>query len=124
MRNPIPSIVLFGALALSSSAVMSAQNVNRPAAREAPIARRLALTHDQQIQFRAINRDRKQQVNEVKADPSLSPRMKHEKIKDIHAAAETKIRSILNQNQLDEYDQFKRERQQKAADARDMATPQ
>lgn len=125
MKNQIPALLLFcAALAAASPAAVQAQSSNSPAVRPMPLARRLALTHDQQIQFRAINRERKQQVAAIQADASLSPHVKHEKIKEIHATSENKIRGILNQNQLDEYEQIKRERRQKAVDLRDTSIPQ
>jgi hypothetical protein len=96
---------------------------NRPISRDTPrIAQRLALTHDQLIQFHAINHDRKTQLGAVQSDPSLSPHARHQKIKEIHAVAEAKLRGLLNQNQLDEYDQIKRERMEQRKLKRDTIT--
>jgi len=84
---------------------------------------RLALTKDQAVQFRAINRDRKEQVTAAQADQTLSPSARKQKIRSIHAAAETKIRAILNENQLTEYDQIKREHHEQAVRNRQSALP-
>ncbi len=87
------------------------------------LRQRLALTKDQAIQFRAINRDRKEQVTAAQADQSLSPSARKQKIRSIHAAAETKIRAILNENQLAEYDQIKNERHEKSVRNHETALP-
>jgi hypothetical protein len=92
-------------------------------ARRPRLAQRLALSRDQLIQFRGINKDRKTQVDAVQADASLSPQVRRQKIKAIHADAESKVRGMLNQNQLEEYDQIKRERHEEAVRRRETDPP-
>ena len=87
------------------------------------LRQRLALTKEQAVQFRAINRDRKEQVTAAQTDASLSPSARKQKIRSIHAAAEMKIRAILNENQLTEYDQIKREHHEQAVRNHQTALP-
>jgi hypothetical protein len=126
MTNPLRSFVLcslFAATALFAGPQQPPPE-QPPVQRTAvPLRQRLALSRDQQAQFRAINQDRKAQVNAVQADTSLSPSARRQKIKEIHAAAETKLRGMLNENQLAEYDQIKRERREQGLRNRQTALP-
>jgi hypothetical protein len=127
MTNPIRMFILCAGLATSVIAFASPQQSPGDAKPLPPetqrLAQRLALTHDQKIQLRTINQDRKTQLNAVQADASLSPHARRQKVKDIHADAEGKIRGMLNQSQLEEYDQIKRERQEQRARQHDTTTP-
>jgi hypothetical protein len=126
MKNPIRLFLLGGALSTSIvfATLQQSQGDPKPIQRDTPSLRqRLALTRDQQVQFRAINKDRKAQLDAVQADTSLTPSTRKQKVKEIHGAAETKIRAMLNQNQLDEYDQIKRERREAAIRKRETTTP-
>jgi protein CpxP len=87
------------------------------------LRQRLALTRDQQIQIRAINRDRKAQFAAVQSDSSLSPSDRKQKNKAIHRDAETKIRAILTEDQRAEYDQIKREHREQTLRNRETALP-
>ena len=129
MKTFFPSLFLCAALSASimSAAPQQSSDSTKPLPRiNDPLFVRLAMSHEQKAQYHAISRDRKMQIDAALADSTLSPRARREKIRDIRAAAETRIRSILNQNQLDEYDQLKRERQERVIGRRDttMATPQ
>ncbi len=113
-----PFLVLFAVLSTSVVILATPQQQSpdsRPLAPVTPpLAKRLALSHDQQIQFKAIHKDQKAQLDAVQADASLTPQARRQKTKEIHAETESKIRAMLNQNQLDEYDQIKRERREAA----------
>ncbi len=116
MKNLLRS--LFLCIALSAFVTLAAPQQSpsdpKPATtRENPLYQRLALSREQKAQLHAINRERKAQIEAAEADASLSTRSRREKIRDIRSATETKIRSILNQNQLEEYDQLKRERHER-----------
>ena len=132
MTKRISSLILFAVLStcvvIRASAQEQLPTSTQPAQRgngEA-LARRLALTHEQQVQFRDIHKEQKAQLAAVAADTTLSPHARRQKVREIRATTETKIRSILNQNQLDEYDQIKRERQESAQRKREagVAIPQ
>lgn len=124
MKNLLRSILLFAVLSTSAAVLLAGQQQTPgtappPAQREMPVARRLALSQDQRVQFRAIHKEEKAQLEAVQTDASLSPRVRRQKMKEIRADAETKIRAMLNQNQLDEYDQIKREHLEDAARRRE-----
>lgn len=126
MIKPIRSFILCTIFATSAllTTPLQAQNNPKPLQRDTPTLRqRLALSKDQQAQFRAIVEDKKAQLNAVHADTSLSPSERKQKIKAIHVGAETKIRAMLNENQLAEYDQIKQERREQAIRKRQTALP-
>jgi hypothetical protein len=124
MKNRISSLVLFAVLSTSVVVLATPQQSQTQTDLKPPsIAKRLALTHDQQVQFKAIHKDQKAQLDAVTADTTLSPRARKQKVKEIHLAADTKIRAILNQSQLEEYDQIKRERQEAAKMKREGTAP-
>jgi hypothetical protein len=124
MINRINSLVLFAVLSTSVVALATPQQSQTQTDLKPPsIAKRLALTHDQQVQFKAIHKDQKAQLDAVTADTTLSPRARKQKVKEIHLAADAKIRAILNQNQLEEYEQIKRERQEAAKMKREGVAP-
>jgi hypothetical protein len=84
----------------------SKQQVNR----EARVEERLALTADQRTQFRAIVQNRHDQVMSIRNDASLSSSERREKMKAVRLDADAKVRAMLNQNQIAEYDQILKER--------------
>jgi hypothetical protein len=125
MKNTTLPFLFFAFLSVTALYATPQQTAadERPAIHEPPMAQRLALSHEQRLQFRTINQDRKAQLNAVQADTTLSPRARREKNRDINATAENKIRSILNQNQQDEYDQIKRERHEQKVRRQETITP-
>ncbi len=74
---------------------------------------RLALSAEQQIKIRAILEDRQQQILALRADNSLPPPARREKLQQIRADADAKFRALLTENQLDEYDEILRERRER-----------
>ena len=71
--------LLFFAL-LSTPAMVGAQQADPAAAvPQSSIARRLALTHKQRLQFRTIRQDQKTQMDALRADATLSPQARREK---------------------------------------------
>ena len=87
------------------------------------LRQRLALNAGQVAQLRSINQERKAQLDTVKNDASLPAAAKRQKVKEIHASAESKIRGMLTENQQAEYDQIKRERREQALRQRQAAQP-
>ena len=77
------------------------------------IRERLALSADQQMKVRTIFQNRQAQVAVIRGDNSLSPPDRREKIREARAVADTQLRALLNQNQLDEYDEILRERRER-----------
>jgi protein CpxP len=121
MTNPIRSFILCSVFAASVALAAPQAPSEQPEAHN--LRQRLALTRDQQSQFRAINQDRKAQLSSVQGDTSLSPSARKQKVKAIRADAETKIRAMLTETQLAEYDQIKRERHEEALRNRQTAVP-
>jgi len=76
---------------------------------------RLALSAMQQTKIRAVLQDRQLQVAALRADTSLTMPVRREKIKAVRAVADVKLRALLNEDQLDEYDQILKERRERAA---------
>jgi hypothetical protein len=75
---------------------------------------RLALSADQQIRAREIIQQRQVQVAAIRHDTSLVPADRREKIKAVRLDADAKFRALLNENQIDEYDEILRERRERA----------
>lgn len=129
IKNPVRSLLLFAVLSTSAAALGAGQQQSPGAGappeqrQTTPIAQRLALSHDQRLQFRELHKEEKAQREAVQADTSLSPHARRQNLKEIRANTETKIRAMLNQNQLDEYDQIKRAHQEEAARRRDTTPP-
>jgi hypothetical protein len=100
------------------------QIAKRPVRGEASaLHQRLALSADQQAKLRAILRDRKAQMLAIRGDASLTPHARREKTRDARALADGQIRSMLNENQLAEYDQILRERAETSARKRQTSMP-
>jgi hypothetical protein len=108
-----------GALAAPQEPKNDANQVNR----EASMQERLALTADQRAQFRAILQGKHEQTTSIKNDASLSPSARREKLKAVRMDADAKLRGLLNENQLAEYDQILKEKREKAVRNRETALP-
>ena len=79
------------------------------------IKERLALSALQQTKIRAVLQDRQLQVAALRADNSLTMPVRREKVRAVRAAADVRLRALLNENQLDEYEQILKERRERAA---------
>ncbi len=80
----------------------------------AAIRDRLALSADQQSKIHAVFEDRQAQIAASRSDNSLTMAARREKVKTIRAEAESKFRALLNENQIDEYEEILRERRERA----------
>jgi predicted secreted acid phosphatase len=125
MHKTIRSIALCALLGTTCAiaAPQEAQNDSKQVNREATMQERLALTADQKAQFRAILQSRHDQAASIKNDASLSPSTRKEKLKAVRLDTDTKIRGLLNENQLAEYEQILKERREKAVRNRETALP-
>jgi len=79
----------------------------------ANIRERLALSADQQNKIRDIFLARQNQIAALRADTSLLQPARREKVKAVRADAEAKFRAVLNENQLDEYEEILKERRER-----------
>jgi uncharacterized protein YbcI len=84
---------------------------------------RLALSAEQQAQMQVILSDRQIQIAVARNDQSLAQAERREKMGTIRRAAEAKIRTLLNENQLEEYDEILRERRQLVLQKRESGLP-
>jgi len=75
---------------------------------------RLALSADQQTKIHAVLQQRQEQIFAIRADNSLTLPERRERVKAARAEADSKFRALLNQDQLDEYDEILRERRERA----------
>ena len=75
---------------------------------------RLALSAEQQAKIHAVLQQRQEQIVAIRADNSLTLPERREKIKAARVEADTKFRALLNEDQLDEYEEILRERRERA----------
>ena len=78
------------------------------------LAKKLALTADQQNQILPILTDRQQQVSTIMNDSTLSQADRHAKLKTVRSDSETKLRSVLTDTQRTAYDQMQQEARERA----------
>lgn len=127
MKNLTFSLILCVTLAVTATFALPQNNGAPPPAPPAhsgtAMRQRLALSRDQQEQIRAINQDRKGQLNAVQTDPSLSSRERKRRSRAIRLDADAKIRGLLNEDQRAEYDEMKRERRERTSLNRQTALP-
>lgn len=74
------------------------------------MARRLALTPQQQSEIEFILADRQQQLENVRADTTLAPRNRRMRVQRIRQDSDNKIEAILSDVQKQQYEQMKQER--------------
>jgi hypothetical protein len=75
---------------------------------------RLALSANQQLTISAIFEQRQAEIAEIRDDGSLWPSERRERIQSIRREFEAKFRAVLNENQLDEYEEILRERRERS----------
>jgi Spy/CpxP family protein refolding chaperone len=78
------------------------------------LAKKLALTGDQQSQLLPILTERDQQMAAVQSDSSLSRKDRHAKLKAIHLDSEAKLHAVLTDTQRQAYDQMEQDRRERA----------
>jgi len=101
-------------VAAPSQVSASSEDVKAGQREVAALRDRLALSADQQIKARTIFQDRQAAIAEIRDDGWFWPSERREKIKAIRGESEAKFRALLNENQLDEYDEILRERREHA----------
>lgn len=73
------------------------------------LSKRLTLSADQQNQILPILTDRQQQIAAIENDTSLDQKQRHAKMKAVREDSESKLRSVLNDNQRAAYDQMRQQ---------------
>ncbi len=74
------------------------------------LARRLALTPDQESRIEMILASRLQEIESVRSDPTLAPRVRRATVRSIFQVSDSKIQSLLNDTQKQLYEQMKQDR--------------
>jgi periplasmic protein CpxP/Spy len=80
---------------------------NRQAVR---LSKRLGLSDDQVAQIKPILADRLQQMQTLRADASLSERDRHAKVHALMQDSNTRIESVLNDTQKQQFEKMQAER--------------
>jgi Spy/CpxP family protein refolding chaperone len=70
------------------------------------LAKELNLTPDQVNQIKPILADRDQRIQSLRADSSLAPKDRHEKMRSIQQDSKSKIEAVLNDNQKQQFEQM------------------
>lgn len=77
-----------------------------PAKQAAHLGKRLGLSSDQVSQITPILTDRQQQIQNLRADTSLSKRDRHAKAKSIFEDSKSKLEAVMNDSQKQQYEQM------------------
>jgi hypothetical protein len=101
--------------ATSSSQPPQAQSVNpqperNPAKQARHLGKQLRLSSDQVAQITPILADRQQQIQNLRADTSISPKVRRAKAKAIQLDSKSKVEALLNDTQKQQYEQMLAER--------------
>jgi hypothetical protein len=84
---------------------------NRQAVRQVThVGKRLGLSDDQVAQIKPILADRFQQMQNLRADTSLSEQDRHTKVRALMQDSNTKIESVLNDTQKQQFEKMQAER--------------
>ncbi|MGC9159499.1 MAG: hypothetical protein ACP5FH_10960, partial [Terracidiphilus sp.] len=87
------------------------------------LARRLALTPEQQSRVEAILANRLQEIQSVRSDATLDPMVRRATVRSIFRVSDGKINALLNDTQKQLYAQLKQERKERKARMRRGGTP-
>jgi periplasmic protein CpxP/Spy len=70
------------------------------------LAKTLGLSHSQVAQIKPILAERIQQMQSLRADPSLSPQDRRQKTREIMHDSRSKIEAVLNDSQRQQFEQM------------------
>jgi len=85
------------------------------------LTKRLNLSAEQQSQILPILTDRQQQMNNLRADNTLSPTDRREKFRSLRTDSDNKIRAILNDQQKKAYDEMQQRMHDRTRNRRQSA---
>ena len=77
-----------------------------PAKQAAHLGKRLGLSSDQVVQITPILADRRQQMESLKADTSLTPKDRHAKVHALMQDSKTKMEALMNDTQKQQFEQM------------------
>jgi protein CpxP len=78
------------------------------------LAKKLALTSDQQNQLLPVLTDRQQQISAIQSDGTLTKKEQHAKLVAVRSDSESRIRMVLTDTQRTAYDEMKQEQRERA----------
>jgi len=81
-----------------------------PAQQAAHLGKRLGLSSDQVAQITPILTDRRQQMQSLRADTSLTPQDRHTKARAIIQDSKSKLEALMNDTQKQQFEQMLAER--------------
>lgn len=81
-----------------------------PARQAAHLGKRLGLNSDQVAQITPILTDRRQQMQSLRADASLTPQDRHAKARAIFEDSKSKLEALMNDTQKQQFEQMLAER--------------
>jgi len=86
------------------------------------LARRLALTPDQEAKVETILAARQQQAQSIRADATLTPKERRVSLRGIFQDSDSRIQAILTDAQKQEYQQWKQEQRAKREQRKEQET--
>jgi protein CpxP len=87
-----------------------------PQKQTARLSRKLQLTPDQAAKIEPILASRMQQMQQMRADTSSSPRDVHQKMRALKQSTDSQIQAILTDSQRQQYQQMQQQAMQKHMD--------
>jgi protein CpxP len=90
-----------------------AQHMPDPQKQTARLSRKLQLTPDQAAKIEPILASRMQQMQQMHADTSASPRDVHQKMRALKQSTDSQIQAILTDSQRQQYQQMQQQAMQK-----------
>ncbi|KAA6464747.1 hypothetical protein DYQ86_01935 [Acidobacteria bacterium AB60] len=70
------------------------------------LAKELGLSQDQVAQIKPILADRDQQIQSLRADTTLAPQDRHQKMRALMQDSKSKIEAVLNDSQKEQFEQM------------------
>jgi hypothetical protein len=86
------------------------------------VRERLALSDDQQTKIHELFQQRQVAIAAIRGDEKLSATERHERVRAARLEADQKFRALLNEDQLDEYEQILRERHERLLERKQEAS--
>ena len=100
----------------ASTATMPAHQQSDPQQQMARLSRKLQLTPAQAAKLEPILQSRQQQMQQLRADTSMSPSDRHAKMRSIMQDSNTQLQSVLTDSQKQQYQQMQQQTMQRRQD--------
>jgi hypothetical protein len=100
----------------TSTAAMAAHQPADPQQQVARLSRKLQLTPAQAAKIEPILQSRQQQMQQLRADTSMTPNDRHAKMRSIMQDSNTQLQSVLTDSQKQQYQQMMQQMMQHRQD--------